>query len=163
MSKILLAVDDSPGTWKAVNYVEDWLSREEIAVHIFHALEPVPPALREFPGSENPHEETILEAQLKQKQKAWREKAKKAAEPVIKEIRLILEQAGAMPDQISSHCSALMHREDLPDEILKAARESGCDAIVVGRNCFPWVKEVFTDHLDEELKKKIRRNFRCSN
>jgi K+-sensing histidine kinase KdpD len=47
----------------------------------------------------------------------------------------------------------LAHREDLPDEILKAAQQAGCDTIVVGRNSFPWVKEIFADHLGDELEK----------
>ena len=155
MSKVLLAVDDSPASWKAVNYVAELVRKQkELAVHIFHAIDPLPAGLQEFRGAENPDEEKILEAELKQKQEAWRQKARSAAEPVIKRARFMLEQAGAVAEQITSQNSALMHREDLPDEILKSARESGCDTIIVGRNSFAWVTELFTDHLGEEIEQK---------
>jgi nucleotide-binding universal stress UspA family protein len=158
MNKVLLAVDDSPASWKAVNHVADLVRKQkEVAIHIFHAIDPLPAGLQEFRGAEDPHEEKILENELKQKQEAWRQKAKSAAEPVIKKARLTLEQAGAVPEQISSQNSDLMHREDLPDEILKAARESGCDTIVVGRNSFPWVEELLTDHVGEEIQEKTNR------
>jgi|ERR1044071_2084275 nucleotide-binding universal stress UspA family protein len=154
MNKFLLAVDNSPATWKAVDYVEDCLNKHgEIAVHVFHALDPLPPALQESRGAEHPRDEAKLEAELRREQNAWREKVKMAAEPVVKQVLLKLEQSGTKPEKISSEFSALAHREDLPDEILKAAQEAGCDTIVVGRNSFPWVKEIFADHLGEELEK----------
>jgi nucleotide-binding universal stress UspA family protein len=158
MSKVLLAVDDSPASWKAVNHLADLVRKQkEVAVHIFHAIDPLPAGLQEFRGAENPDEEKILQAELRRKQEAWRQKAKSAAEPVIKKARLTLEQAGAVPEQITSQNSALIHREDLPEEILKAARETGCDTIFVGRNSFPWVEEFFTEHVGEEIQDKANR------
>ncbi len=154
MNKILLAVDDSVAGDKAVHHVAGMIhSQKELAVHIFHAIGPVPPALRESRGAEDPREEKVIEQELRQKQDSWREKAKTAAEPAVKKVRLALEGAGAKPEHISCSIPLLIHGEDLPNEMVKAARETGSDRIVLGRNCFPWIKEIFADHLDEEIEK----------
>jgi K+-sensing histidine kinase KdpD len=46
-----------------------------------------------------------------------------------------------------------MHHEDLPHEILREARAAGCRRIVVGRNSFPAIDELFSEHLGEQLQK----------
>jgi Universal stress protein family len=52
MNKILLAVDDSPASWKAANYVADLARREkDLGIHIFHAIDPLPTELQEFRGA----------------------------------------------------------------------------------------------------------------
>jgi K+-sensing histidine kinase KdpD len=47
-----------------------------------------------------------------------------------------------------------MHREDLVDEIIKTARECGCNRIVTGRNAFPWMKELFVGYLGDEISRR---------
>lgn len=54
-----------------------------------------------------------------------------------------MQKAGIRSDQIESRVLVLLHREDLVDEIIKTVRERGCDTIVMGRNSYPWLEELF--------------------
>ena len=158
--KILLAVDDSLASRKATNYVADLARRKrELNIHIFHASDPLPTELQEFRGAKNPDDEKTLDAELRRKRNSWEQKAKRDAEPLIKKTRLMLEQAGIAPEHISSRNTVLMHHEDLPDDILKAARDFDCRTVVVGRNAFPWLEELLASHLGEEVKRKAQGIF----
>ena len=158
--KILLAVDDSLASRKAANHVADLARRKkQLSIHIFHASDPLPTELQEYRGAENPDDEKTLDAELRQKQNTWEQKAKSAAEPLIKKTRLMLEQAGVAPEHISSQNAVLMHQEDLPDDILKAARDFDCRTVVVGRSAFPWLEELIASHLGEEVKRKAQGIF----
>jgi nucleotide-binding universal stress UspA family protein len=160
MNKILLAIDDSPASSKAASYVADLAGRKkEFGIHIFHAIDPLPTELQEFRGAENPHDEKILDAELKRKQNSWEQKAKTAAESLITKTRLLLEEAGLPPEHISSQNVVLMHHEDLTDDILKAARDFNCNTVVVGRNAFPWLEELFASHLGDEVERKAEGIF----
>jgi hypothetical protein len=87
--KILLAVDDSLASRKAANYVADLARRKkELSIHIFHASDPLPTELQEFRGAENPDDEKTLDAELRRKRNSWEQKAKRAAEPLIKKNAL---------------------------------------------------------------------------
>jgi nucleotide-binding universal stress UspA family protein len=154
--KILVALDDSAASWKAVDYVVA-LVRDEprLVIHLFHAAS-YPPELQEFRGAEDAREEEELEKQLKHKQKGWEQDIESAAAPLFKKARAALEWAGAAPEQIQSQTLALKHPEDLVDEILKSAYEFGCGTIVVGRNSFPWLKEIFVDHVGQEISRKAQ-------
>ena len=152
---ILLAIDDSVASRKAIAYVAALARRQKgLGIHIFHAIDPLPTQLQEFRGAENPDDEKTLENELKLKQHSWHQEATNAAAPLIEKTQSMLEQAGAAPEQISFHTIVLAHREDLPDEILQAARDFGCGRVVIGRNAFPWPKELLTDHLGEQVKEK---------
>lgn len=153
--KILLAIDDSVASRKAIAYVAALARKQKgLGIHIFHAIDPLPTQLQEFRGAENPDDEKTLENELKLKQHSWHQEATNAAALLIKKTQSMLEQAGAAPEQISFHNTTLVHREDLPDEILQAARDFGCGRVVIGRNAFPWPKELLTDHLGEQVKEK---------
>src|SRR5919108_6038174 len=99
MKKVLLAIDESPASQKAATHVAALLRQQkELAVHVFHAIDPLPSALQESRGAEDPIEEEIVEDELKRKQASWRERAKAAAEPLIRNVVSMLEQAGGMPE-----------------------------------------------------------------
>jgi nucleotide-binding universal stress UspA family protein len=156
-SKVLLTLDDSAATWKAAEYVGDLVrTTPELSICLVHAADPMPPELQEFRGAEDPQREKVLEYQLKEKQNRWEREARKAAAPLIDKARFLLQQAGVEQDRIESRVLVLMHREDLVDEIIKTAREFGCDTIVTGRNAFPWMKELFVDHLGDEISRRAK-------
>ena len=157
-SRILFAIDDSAASWKAVDYVADLAgTKPEAGIYLFHATASMPPDLQEFRGAEDAGEETELEDQLEMKQDRWKERAEKAAEPVLGKARSILQRAGVASEQIESRAAVLLHREDLIDEILRTAREFDCNTIVVGRKSFPWLKELLVDHLGEKVNAKAER------
>ena len=156
-SKVLLTLDDSAASWKAAEYIGDLVrTMPELSICLVHAPDPMPPELQEFRGAEDPQREKVLEYQLKEKQNRWEQKARKAAVPLIDKAQFLLQQAGVAPDRIESRVLVLMHREDLVDEIIKTAREFGCDTIVTGRNAFPWMKELFVDHLGDEISRRAK-------
>jgi hypothetical protein len=116
----------------------------------------MPPELQEFPGGEDPQQETALENQLKEKQNRWGQDAQKGAVPLIEQAQFLLQQAGVAPERIESRLLVLLHREDLIDEIIKTAGERGCDTIIMGRNSFPWLKELFVEHLGDEISRRAK-------
>ena len=151
---ILIAVDDSTATWKALDYVADLARiKQDLCIHLLHATV-YPPVLQESRGAENPQEEERVEKDLERKQERWEQGIQSAAAPIFDKARAVLKRAGVAPQRIQSHTAALAHREDLIDEILKSARQLGCLTIVVGRNCFPWFKEAFVGHLGDEISQR---------
>jgi nucleotide-binding universal stress UspA family protein len=155
--KVLLTLDDSAASWKAAEYVGDLVrTTPELSICLVHAADPMPPELQEFRGAEDPQREKVLEYQLKEKQNRWEREARKAAAPLIGKAQFLLQQAGVAPDRIESRVLVLMHREDLVDEIIKTAREFGCNTIVTGRNAFPWMKELFVDHVGNEISRRAK-------
>lgn len=76
--------------------------------------------------------------------------------PLIEQAQFLLQQAGIAPDRIESRVLVLFHREDLVDEIIKTAHERDCDTIVMGRNSYPWLKELFADHLGDEISRRAK-------
>jgi nucleotide-binding universal stress UspA family protein len=154
--KVLLTVDDSAATWKAADYVAE-LGRttNELGICLVHAADPIPPELQEFRGAD-PQREKVLEDQLKEKQNRWERDARKAAVSLIEQAQSLLQQAGVGPDRIESRVLVLMHREELVDEIIKTAHERGCDTIITGRNSFPWLKELFVNHLGDEMSRRAK-------
>ena len=47
-----------------------------------------------------------------------------------------------------------VNHEDLVNDILQAGRKDGCSTIVVGRESFSWLKEMFHHHVADELVRK---------
>jgi nucleotide-binding universal stress UspA family protein len=154
---ILIAIDDSAATWRAVDYVAD-LGRtsQRLCVHLFHA-DFYPPDLQESRGGTTANEEEEVEAQLERKQQRWERRMQGAAAHLFNKARGVLESAGTAPDQIQCHVVLLAHREELTDQILNSAREFGCGTIVIGRNSFHWLKELFVDHLSEEISRRAQK------
>jgi nucleotide-binding universal stress UspA family protein len=154
-NKILLAIEDSEASMKAVAYVAELVrGREEIHICLFHALPPIPPRLLEFGGTEDPQKEQSLRTELKSAQSEWIEKAKDAVQPAITRARAIFQDYGVSQRQFSTHFSHTVHKLDIVQEILDAARQLHCGTIVVGRHRLPWVQELFHDHTGEGLVEK---------
>ena len=151
-NKILLAIEDSEASMKAVAYVAEMVRGHE-AIHIclFHALPPIPPRLLEFGGTEDPQKEQALRTELQSAQTEWIEKAKAAVQPSITRARAILQDHGVSQSQISTHFSHTIHKLDVVREILTAAKQFHCETVVVGRHRLPWVEELFHHHTGEGL------------
>src|SRR5689334_11221116 len=143
-NKILLAIEDSEASMKAVAYVAEMVRGHE-AIHIclFHALPPIPPRLLEFGGTEDPQKEQALRTELQSAQTEWIEKAKAAVQPSITRARAILQDHGLSQNQISTHFSHTIHKLDIVQEIINAAKQSDCGTVVVGRHRLPWVQDLF--------------------
>ena len=156
-TKILLAIEDSEASMKAVAYVAEMVrGREAIRICLFHALPPIPARLLEFGGTEDPQKEQTLGTELKTAQAEWIEKAKAAVQPAITRAQTVLQDHGISQDQISTHFSQTIHKLDIVQEILNAAKQVHCGTIVVGRHRLPWVQDLFYHHTGEELVEKAQ-------
>ena len=151
-NKILLAIEDSEASVKAVAYVAEMVrGREAIHICLFHALPPIPPRLLEYGGTEDPQKEQALGTELKSAQTEWIEKAKDAVQPSITRAQAILQDHGVSQSHISTHFSHTVHKLDIVREILNAAKQSDCGTVVVGRHRLPWVQDFFHHHTGEGL------------
>lgn len=151
-NKILLAIEDSEASMKAVAYVAEMMRGHE-AIHIclFHALPPIPPRLLEFGGTEDPQKEQVLRTELKSVQTEWIEKAKDAVQPSMTRAQAILQDHGVSQGQISTHFSHTIHKLDIVRVILNAAEQFHCGTVVVGRHRLPWLQELFHHHTGQGL------------
>jgi nucleotide-binding universal stress UspA family protein len=153
---ILIAIDDSDASMKAVRYVSDIVrGGENIRICLFHVLPPIPPDLLEFGGAEDPQQERVLSAELKTAQAEWIEKAKQRVEDSLKIAQIILMDHGVSQRHISTHYSSSIHKPNIVREILEAAKRWHCGTVVVGRHKLPLVEELFHRHTGEELIEKV--------
>ena len=150
--KILIAVNDTDASRKAVTYVARLMGRRaDVHVRLFHVLPPTPPELLESGGTEDPNQEEQLSAELRRTRLQWTEQAKQAALPSLEAASQVLVKHGLDARHITTAFSASIHKPDVVREVIEAATQWDCATIVVGRHALPWVKEMFYRHVGEEL------------
>ena len=151
----LVGVDDSVASIRSVSYVADLIgARKDFHVVLFHVLPSIPPELLEFGGAEDPGTEQKLDKALKKEQAQWIENAKKTAEPMLDNAKMILYRIGMLPAMITTVFSQSIHRPDIVRELIETARKQNCGTIVVGRESYSSFKEIFHHHVGEELAEK---------
>src|SRR5215831_18310970 len=93
--RILVGIEDSEMSRHALEYVAD-LARDSssFAIHVFHAVGPIPVEMREFSGAENPKTERQLDSQLHQKRDQWIRTAKTEAHPLLENAKMQLSAMG---------------------------------------------------------------------
>jgi nucleotide-binding universal stress UspA family protein len=154
-NKILLAIEDSEASMKAVAYVAKMVrGRETIHICLFHVLPPIPPRLLEFGGAQDHQKEQALSSELKGAQREWIEQAKDAAQLLFTHAKIILQDHGFSQDHISTHFSSTVHKPDVVREVLDAAKQSHCGTVVVGRHRLSCLEELFHRHTGEGLVEK---------
>ncbi|MGH7847835.1 MAG: universal stress protein [Candidatus Binatia bacterium] len=152
IKKILVVVYDSDASMRAVTYVGKMIrGGTDVITYLLYVIEPLPPELREFGGSENPKREEKLEDELKEKRKRWIENAERAAQPVLERAKSILKRARVPARALKTQFWISVNREDIINDILEAARVKKCGTIVFGRRSFSWFNEVFQQHVADEL------------
>ena len=151
--RLLIAVDDSEVSHKAVAYVSAMIdSRPGYFVCLLHGLPPVPPV--EHGGAEDPLLEKILDANLQKKRAEWLSHERELAQPMVEKAKAVLRGAGLSEDAVTARFVSASDVDALATEILAAARGENCDTIVVGRETFRGLDEIFRHHVADAL---IRR------
>src|SRR5215510_8499966 len=90
---ILIVVDDSEASYRAVTYVGSIIGGcEGFRVCFLHVLLLLSRELLEFGGSEDPQQEEREEAYIKTEQARWIEAVAQAAEPVFARAKHILHE-----------------------------------------------------------------------
>jgi nucleotide-binding universal stress UspA family protein len=152
---LLLAIDNSEGTDRAVNYVATIIDGQPgFRICLFHVSVSLPPSLLEFGGAENPEEEERREAALRGARTQWIARANAYAEGIFARAQSILRAAGVPAQAVETQLATPLNSEGGVTTILEAARANQCGTVVVGRQSFSWLQELFQHHIGEEL---IRR------
>ena len=150
--RILVAVDDSKASMRAVNYVANLIAgKRYFTICLLHVLGPLPPELMEFGGSEDPEREKKLEKALKDKREQWIEKAKPKALPMLKKAKSTFKKARLPAKAVNTEFWIDVNSQGLASDILDAGRLNKCNTVVVGRKSFSWLKEIFHHHVADEL------------
>jgi nucleotide-binding universal stress UspA family protein len=147
--RILLAVDESENSHRAVKYVGSLLRQTpNTAVTLFHVLKPMPRDLLEHGGSENPAAEAQLGQQLRTEQEAWIRKEGESESHVLKKACETLTQSGFDRSQVALKIG---HEDDIARNILEEARNGQHETIVVGRHGTSRVRRLFRGGVTEQL------------
>jgi nucleotide-binding universal stress UspA family protein len=129
MTKMLIALDDSPNAMQAVEYVARHFGRSgDVEVSLVHVLPNLPAIFWD--------EGHILSDGEKQDRKKvvdkWLEAQKAKIEPLFSKAMAVLTAKG-MPSA-AVRTKFVSDSTDVADSILEEARDSSCQAIVVGRS-----------------------------
>lgn len=152
--RILLAVDASENALRAVRYVGTSLHRTpDVEVTLFHVLNPMPRALLEHGGSENPDIEEALRSSLREDQKAWLKREREAECPILERASDVLERSGFDKSQIAVKFG---HDGDIAQTILEEARMGSYETIVVGRTGTSGIMRIFGGGITEHLLRDAR-------
>ena len=147
--RILLAIDESDHSNRAVGYVGSLLLRTpDVSLTLFHVLKPMPRKLMEHGGSENPVAEERLGTQLRGDQDAWLRKEGDAECPVLMEAGEKLEKMGF---DMSNVTLKFGHEDDIARNILEEARSGHFETIVVGRHGTSGIKRLFGGGVTDQL------------
>jgi len=155
--RMLVVVNESAASERALAYVARVLGgRRGVQVGLARALPPVPPALLEFGGAENPREEVRREAELRAKRRAWHLAAKETVRRSLDDARHILRGGGMPPHRIRTHVIGPADGQDSAEEILCTARARHYRTVVVGRESASRIRGLLSRDLAEELVRRAK-------
>jgi len=149
---ILVAVEDSDASDRAVTYVAQMVAgRGEFRIILFHMPASMRPQLIEFGGAEHPAQEQRAEAELSAARAAWVEEMTRAAEPIFARAKARLRDAHIAAEAVKTELFIPPGEHSLEAGILETARSHDCGTVVIGRETFSWVKELFQSHVADKL------------
>lgn len=148
-SRILIAVDDSEHSARALRYVGALLyDVRNVQVTLFHVLKPMPRELLEHGGSENPAEEIRLAKELHQDQENWMHAESMMEYPILAQALELLGKTGFPLDRVTLK---LGYEGDIAHDILDEARTGGYGTIVVSRHGSNGMKRFFGGGITDQL------------
>jgi nucleotide-binding universal stress UspA family protein len=121
---------------------------------LLHIATPVPPALLEFGGRENPAEEITEAVSLQNARSDWSGSEQLAAAPMFTRARALLHKAGVPEEVVHTQTVVGNPNESLDSAILDIANEKHCGTVVVGYAAFSWFQEHLHRHLADALLQK---------
>ena len=154
MMRILLAVDESENSRRAILYVGSLLRRTpDVTVTLFHVLKPLPRKLLEHGGSENPATEGRLGKQLRDDQETWYQKELEAECPILITAQEALVKAGFDATRVSLKFG---REEDVARNILEEAQSGQYETIVVGRHGTSTMNRIFGGGVTDQLLREAK-------
>jgi nucleotide-binding universal stress UspA family protein len=133
--KILIALDGSPSSMRAVEHVADMVCSDKVSeVTLFHVCFD-PPSLLEHGGSEDPGEERELDAELHKKLTRWIERCREwVQEDVFERAKRVFQDRGVSDEAVTVRTKVSAESQaDVASCIIQEARDGGYAAVVLGR------------------------------
>jgi nucleotide-binding universal stress UspA family protein len=133
--KILIALDGSPSSMRAVEHVADVICGHKVAeVTLFHVCFD-PPSLLEHGGSEDPDEERELDVRLHEKLTRWIERCREGVqEDILDGAKKVLQDRGCSDEVVTVRTKVAAEAQtDVASCIIQEAGDGGYDAVVLGR------------------------------
>lgn len=151
-SKLLLVVDESIASKKALDYVSSIVAwRQNVRVCLTHTLPSLPPELREISIVNDPKQENLRNAQFTAEQKKSIFTAEKKVQPVLDWASDLLRKSGLAAEAIETTVCYPADGLAATGEILETAREHKCQTIVMGRESLSWLRQLIQADPAEEL------------
>lgn len=150
-NRILLAVDDSEASERAVGYVGALLCGGDAVILLVNVLPPLPPATMETPGSLDPSEGALMGKEGRRAQREWKAERAREAQPTLDRMREMLLDSGIGEGRIELDYYAPTPEETVSTALDRLAADYECDTIVVGHRSLPWFRELFRRHIGEQL------------
>jgi len=148
--RILVAVDASKASRRAVNYVADMLGGKP-GFHVGLVHLELPPRMLEWGGSEDPG---IEDAVSLERAEAYQELEKEAIEggrALLQRLQAILTERGIDVAALLVRFEEPLDRKHMATDVLNIAKERDYGTVVVGRHSFSGLKRLFQHHVGEEL------------
>jgi len=143
-SKLLVVVDESPATTKALKYVARIVARRpDIRVCLAHSLLSPPPQLIEFRGAEK--------KRLRAYKSRWISAGEITEQRALARANAVLRRGGLAHGAVEAHYCYLVDGSRATHEILKLARTRKCDTVVVGRASLSWLGKLIDGDPAEEF------------
>ena len=156
--RLLLAVDDSTPSQRAVAYVGDLLGRRRgFRVSVVYVLPDFPPSLLEHGGAGDPVAEDRLTASLRAQRRRWVAQQKQQARPIVQGATRSLRNAGLTSRSLEVRFCGPIDEGAVAEEILRLARARRCHTIVVARHPRSWLRHVVAMDLREKLARRAER------
>ena len=142
ITKLMIVVDKSLASMRAVTYVARILGgRRGFRICLAHTLPSPPAEMLGFGGAEDSGKEEWLEARLRASRHLWASAAKRKASVSLEHAYAELRHAGFARGEIEVHFCCPSDKKHAPKEILRLARERGCQTIAVGRRSLSWLRK----------------------
>jgi nucleotide-binding universal stress UspA family protein len=143
-TKLLVVVDESRATKRALEYVAQVASRRrDFRVCLAHALPPPPPEQVEFRGAEK--------TRLRAYKRRWIAVLEMTEQRALDRANAVLRRGGFAAGAIEAHYCNLVDASRATQEILSLARARKCDTVVIGRESLSWLGELVHGDPAEEL------------
>ncbi len=150
---LLIAVDDSNATARALQYVGTLLRETpNVAVTLFHVLNPMPRELMEHGGSENPDMEHQLGEQLRKDQQEWRHMEETLEYPILERALERLRNTGFPTERVTLK---LGYAGDVVDTILDEVRSGGYGTLVVTKHGPSGAARLFSSNVADRLSREL--------
>jgi nucleotide-binding universal stress UspA family protein len=143
-NKLLVVVDESAATKKALEYVARIAAgRPHLRICLAHSLLAPPHELMEF---RRPEKKRLLAYKSR-----WIAASEMTEQRTLKRANAVLRRSGVASSAVQAHFCYLVDGTQATKAILQLARMQKCDTVVIGRKSLSWLRELIDGDPAEEL------------